>query len=331
MNPVFHKLAPLPAAISLRGEWFSTALGATIALIVFTNCAKPPASDEGGNSEVQKLDINTLQGLKKDQWKIDTKNNAYINSRNISVTGTCTAINRITAFVNGAPIGESIPCDSNNSFKFNYTALMDGNYLFHFQKFSVDQQSASDTPAPLSETRPASSSVTISAAGATEQNVVVDTVPPSLPVITTNGGSDMLIFDNTFSIIGTTDLDTINVLQVDSTRPASLNFNLNSSGLGAFQMDGTAEWGTSVLYSFVAVDLAGNQSAPARIRVGYNGSVLIFTLSSSVATSSSVTSSNGMNLVQTNVTPVNSLEVSTSASGMQLATSFLSHYTGFGL
>jgi len=191
-----------------------------------------------GNAKRQ-ITLLTIEGAPAPSWKTDSKNNVYINSRTLTLGGTCVALGSFLVYGQNKLLTPPALCDQNANFSWAHTADADGTLALEFR--------ASDS----------------TVLGST--SIVVDTVAPPAPIITTNSGASFTVYNPSQTIAGTMSTDTH---QITSDDPLG---KVTFSGT-QFELNTVLGFASTKTFSIYAVDLAGNQSPPAHITIQYQAS-----------------------------------------------------------
>ncbi len=191
------------------------------------------------------LEVLTFQNSLKSAWILDGQGRAYTNQRLLKVTGRCLGDTRaVTTFLNGAAAGSVSRCNAHGFFAWESSVPADGEWSAHFVPQLGD--------GTLSERFPSAV-------------LVVDTIAPAKPVITTNDGLDLVSNDASITLEGTVDAETTSL--TETSRNGALSTDISHHD---FTHQLTLSKGASATLSFVARDLAGNSSQPAVITVAYS-------------------------------------------------------------
>jgi len=246
-----------------------------------------------GNSE-RKMTLTTIDGVTATDWKIDSNKNVYINTRTINLGGTCVALGSFLVYNKIKLITPPALCDRNANFSWSHTADADGMFALEFR--TTDAKVLGST------------------------TLVVDTVAPPAPVITTNNGANFTVYSAGQSIQGTTSADTNQILSDDPLGKTTF------SGT-QFELNTVLGFATTKTFQIYAVDLAGNHSPPAEITIRYQATATLLSTGFSGASLPSGTLGNGglARMEGISIAPIittTATEVSTSGS-KQLHTGFI--------
>jgi hypothetical protein len=191
------------------------------------------------------IELTTFQGEARAAWRFDSRYKAYTKRRDLQFAGTCSAVSSLAVFVNGASAGNDIPCDKTHKFSWSFSSTQDGEYEVRFEPKISD---GSLIHQPMIQT------------------VVVDTVAPPAPVITTRAGNDFIAPRPNVQLAGTVSADTYSI---ESNAAGSGRIITANS---AFVFDTVMAFGETKQFNIYAVDLAGNRSDPDAITVSYGNS-----------------------------------------------------------
>jgi hypothetical protein len=227
--------------------WFSTILNqlkpsravqVLVALFFFSlawiNCTK---SNSKGfvTPSVNLISLVTVAGKPLLSWNIDDSKQVYLTSRKVEVTGICPRDLDLTIALNDTVQTPGVTCAATG--KFIWTKVFDQD-----DTFTLKIATAKDPSLSLS------------------QKFIIDTLAPPPPEITTNGGLPYASPTANFVVTGT--VADASSVEADAVGAVSL-------ALPAFSYSTHLSWGTSRVYSFVAVDFAGNRSTPSTITVQF--------------------------------------------------------------
>lgn len=227
-------------AVKLLRHLISNRTPVTVAVVLcisflLVNCTK--TNSKGFlTPSINEITLLTAMGKPISKWNKDESGKVYLTSRTLEFTGTCPRDSSLVITLNGVAESKSLTCASTGKFTWTKVLLEDG-------------------PLELKIASSKDSSIQVS------KKFEIDSIPPSAPIVTTNGGLGFSSPTSSFQIDGSTDADSIRV-ESDATGTMSLALPLYSfaTSLG---------WAQSRVYSFVAIDFAGNRSTPTTITVQY--------------------------------------------------------------
>ncbi|MDZ4662066.1 MAG: hypothetical protein SGJ18_10670 [Pseudomonadota bacterium] len=224
------------------------------------------------------LVLTTFQGANESAWKKDAAGTIHTNSRTVDFTGTCSrTIKSVIIKIDGSTSATPV-CSATGNFSWSNSFGTDVAVVLSF------------VPVLLGDGLPSTN-------GTITKNLRVDTVAPAAPVITTNGGANMVITVANVTINGTTSSDTFSLTTTDN---GTLSFTAVSQ---TFQLDSTLTSGQTKILSFTALDVAGNGSTADTIQVAYESS---FTLQISDTSGSGLAApitNSGVRLVSVSTSP----------------------------
>lgn len=246
--------------------------------LVLIGCSQNTSVNFDNGAVGQPIVITTFQGAAETSWVKDGSGTIYTTSRTVTFSGTCVRlVQSIIVKVDGTANGSPKSC-TDGAFTWAYTFGADATHTVSFVPvLVVDGQE--------------------STVATVTKNMTIDTVAPAAPVITTNGGANMVITTPNVTINGTTSADTYNVTIADA---GTLTFSQVGQ---TFQLDTTLLSGQSKTLSFYALDFAGNVSTADSIQVYYEPSILMSVSESSGSGLEAPATDNNLVLVSVTVSP----------------------------
>lgn len=257
-----------------------------ISHFIMTGCLETKGSSSGSDvSSGFSVSLVTINGVSQGSW-ITQSSNVYTKEDYINLTGSCSrGIASIQVTINSSIVGTP-SCSGTLTFSFNSGTLADNTYVVELAPIDAD-------------------GVVVSSSALTK-TIIVDTLVPDNPVITTNGGANFNTTSASFTIDGTVDDTTsTDTASVTTTDNGTLTFN---NGANTFQLTTTIAVGQTKTISFVAHDLATNVSGTTSITVQYfSGVELALTdfVSAAIASGTALTSSGGHSMNQVGSLTVN--------------------------
>ena len=229
----------------------------TFSFLLLTSCL-----DGSSNIAVSEKDIHgifeilTIQAKPRAQWATDASGKVFTNNRKVEVGGSCfRGVAKIYGYIDGVLVSDTAPCGSTGKYIWTHTFPSDGSFAITLS--------------------PALNNGTILSQQAIE-TIIVDTMPPAAPVITTNGG---VAFVSSVPNVLIEGLVSSEVVKLEaSNQNAVLSF---FDSLDSFQYLIVLATSETRTLSFFAYDLAGNKSLPAQITISFlaNAKLAISTFS----------------------------------------------------
>lgn len=204
-------------------------------IFVFANCTKNNAKGFL-TPTVYAITLSAASGKPLTSWNIDDLQQVYLTTRNLELTGSCPRDTEVSVSVSGVVEPKNLKCDSFGKFTWAKTFETDG---------PVELKLVSLKDPKLQSSR----------------KFVIDSIPPLMPEVTTNGGLNFASSTAAFELTGVIAEDAV---LVEADAAGTMNLSLPS-----FTFATQLGWGQSRIYSFVAKDFAGNRSAPVSITVQY--------------------------------------------------------------
>lgn len=192
------------------------------------------------------LKVSHFQRLPLEMWSIDSANRVWTNSRTIHIAGSTVRGVKFIQVKNAQGnllLGDPISVLKDKTFEWSSTVPADGEYHFTLQ--------------PLSRKK-------IERGKASLITIVVDTVAPDPPVITTHQGLDFVSRSSIVTLNGT--VSDTNIAEIKTNGDGLLTFMSGSIDF-IYQLNLVPR--QSQRLTFVAVDRAGNLSVATSISVSY--------------------------------------------------------------
>ncbi len=220
--------------------------------LLIIGCDQKTKVDFQNENVMATITLLTFQGNQESAWPKDSSGYIYTTARTITFTGTCARNTKsLMIKVDGATAPSLPTCDkTTGDFTWSHTFGSDLTAVVDF------------IPILLADNQE-------SQANKITKTIVVDTVAPADPVITTNGGGNINSPSANVTINGTTSADTYRVTSTDS---GTLVF---TSAAQTFQLDTVLVENQTKTISFTALDLAGNASGSVSIQATFLGSTLL--------------------------------------------------------
>lgn len=203
-------------------------------------------SSGGPTAESDKaaIRISQVQGKKLSQLVLDDQNFLHTNLRRVAINGECErGVSSVVVKWQGGPLGSHAPCSAMGKFSWSHELVVDGNYELEFKALLDNVESSKSVL----------------------QKIRLDTIPPAVPVITTNVGATYASPNANVLIDGTISRDTYSLV----TGGVEIPVLIFSSTLQSFQLYFDLNPGETVNLSVHAKDQAGNLSAPTIMTVSY--------------------------------------------------------------
>jgi hypothetical protein len=220
--------------------------GLALLLVALTGCfgsSKGMAPTTGG---AYTLKLTAFQERTEGGWPKDSRDQVYTNNRTLKFTGNCSGFSNSKAFINSVEVNQTFPCPQSGQYEWILNLTQDGEYSVEFK--SLDSTGSAGEFMPKLSLK-----------------VVLDTVPPASPTISTPNVTPYASVQNSIVIAGGASLDTIQLLTSDAS--GVLRFSASS---GNFDYTVTLNWGETKTYSITAVDLAGNQSSSRSVEINFH-------------------------------------------------------------
>jgi hypothetical protein len=226
-------------------------------LIMFflsAGCDQKTTLDFRNENVTATITLLTFQGNAEASWAKDSAGKIYAKSRTITFTGTCSRNIKSLVIKVDSVTSSTPPTCAKDTGDFSWSHSFGADLTSTIEFIPVLLADGNESPT-----------------NTLTKTIVVDTVAPADPAITTNGGANINISVPTVTLNGTTSADT-NSVTTNDLGTLSLN-----TAADTFQLDTSLTVNQTKTISFTAYDLAGNASGSVSIQVTYvsAGSILL--------------------------------------------------------
>ncbi|MEN9723431.1 MAG: hypothetical protein RJB38_1417 [Pseudomonadota bacterium] len=209
------------------------------------------ASSTASAIQTGSFSISQFQGAPPAQWRLDPDDRVYSKSRNLVFSGTCSAtVSKLQVFQGASALSGPAPCTA-GAFSLSLTTASDDAFSLDIRARDLSDQLTLDSKSLV---------------------VVVDTIPPAAPVLTSHVSPTIALTTENEPIEGALATDTVSITASDNR---SITVNL---GTHEFSYTAGLSSGGTKLVQLYAFDFAGNSSAPLSLDLSFNATMKLLAL-----------------------------------------------------